>query len=97
MRQGKRWRPIDKHNDARNNPIFYIKNYSGETVPIELPYLRQGSKQFTNWLNESTRMGRKIILMRYDTGDPNNTLAYCFSTDRAMMEAAGATYIRDFN
>ena len=97
LQRGKRWRPLDKQHHERNNPLWYIQNYNGETVPVELPFLRQGSRRFSAWLEESQRNGRKIILMRYDTGDPNNTLAYCFSSDRTIMEAAGATYIRDLN
>lgn len=92
---GLRWRK--REND---NPYWYLKNYNGEVAQVELPYLRQGTKEFENWYNGNLASGTKMVLMRYrKQGDRDDapTLAYCLETDKQIMLDAGAEYLRDIN
>lgn len=92
---GLRWRK--REND---NPYWYLKNYNGEVAQVELPYLRQGTKEFENWYNRNLTSGTKMVLMRYrEQGDRDDapTLAYCLATDKQIMLDAGAEYLRDIN
>lgn len=92
---GLRWRK--RGND---NPYWYLKNYNGEIAQVELPYFRQGTKEFENWYNGNLASGTKMVLMRYrKQGDRDDapTLAYCLATDKQIMLDAGAEYLRDIN
>ena len=91
LRQGLRWRAIDPVNNDRNNPLWYIKNYSGEPgikPQVELPFMRQGTSAFTKWLNEQQAAGKQICVMRYE-----GKIAYCVNEDRQTMEEAGAEFL----
>ena len=94
LREGKRWRPATGTN--RDNPIWYLRNYNGENIPTELPFMLQGSATFGHWIDKARNDGKKIVLMFYQVGD-DRRLVYVLESDRAKMEAAGATYVRDFN
>lgn len=92
---GLRWRKRENEN-----PYWYLKNYNGEVAQVELPYLRQGTKEFENWYNENLASGTKMVLMRYrkqGDRDDSPTLAYCLETDKQIMLDAGAEYLRDIN
>ena len=92
---GLRWRKRENEN-----PYWYLKNYNGEVAQVELPYLRQGTKEFENWYNGNLASGTKMVLMRYrKQGDRDDapTLAYCLETDKQIMLDAGAEYLRDIN
>lgn len=92
---GLRWRK--REND---NPYWYLKNYNGEVAQVELPYIRQGTKEFENWYNGNLASGTKMVLMRYRRqGDRDDapTLAYCLETDKQIMLDSGAEYLRDIN
>lgn len=92
---GLRWRK--REND---NPYWYLKNYNGEVAQVELPYFRQGTKEFENWYNGNLASVTKMVLMRYrEPGDRDDapTLAYCLATDKQIMLDAGAVYLRDIN
>lgn len=92
---GLRWRKRENEN-----PYWYLKNYNGEVAQVELPYLRQGTKEFENWYNGNLASGTKMVLMRYrKQGDRDDapTLAYCLATDKQIMLDAGAEYLRDIN
>ena len=90
LQQGKRWRPIDKEHPERNNPIWYLRNYQGEMVPVELPYYRQGTAAFGKWHDANRSSGTPMSLFRYE-----GALAYCLTSDSEKMKAAGAEWIRD--
>lgn len=92
---GLRWRKRENEN-----PYWYLKNYNGEVAQVELPYLRQGTKEFENWYNGNLASGTKMVLMRYrkqGDRDDSPTLAYCLETDKQIMLDAGAEYLRDIN
>lgn len=92
---GLRWRKRENEN-----PYWYLKNYNGEVAQVELPYLRQGTKEFENWYNGNLASGTKMVLMRYrKQGDRDDapTLAYCLETDKQIMLDSGAEYLRDIN
>lgn len=92
---GLRWRKRENEN-----PYWYLKNYNGEVAQVELPYLRQGTKEFENWYNGNLASGTKMVLMRYrKQGDRDDapTLAYCLATDKQIMLDSGAEYLRDIN
>lgn len=79
---GLRWRT--KENDK---PIFYLRDYRGQDVNMELPFVRNGSAQIDHW----QRDGKTICVMMYE-----GRVAYCLAESRATMESAGAQYLRDF-
>ena len=83
LRDGKMWRKRENEN-----PYWYLKNYNGETSPVELPFLRQGTAQFGKWLDAQEKAGRDIAIMRYE-----GKLAYCRAVDVEIMEAAGAEFL----
>lgn len=92
---GLRWRKRENEN-----PYWYLKNYNGEVAQVDLPYLRQGTKEFENWYNGNLASGTKMVLMRYrKQGDRDDapTLAYCLETDKQIMLDSGAEYLRDIN
>lgn len=92
---GLRWRKRENEN-----PYWYLKNYNGEVAQVELPYLRQGTKEFENWYNGNLASGTKMVLMRYrkqGDRDDSPTLAYCLETDKQIMLDAGAEYLIDIN
>ena len=90
LRNGQRWRPA-RGNDG-DNPIWYLRNYAGQDMRGELPFMRQGTMQFSEWLEDAERRGVKVSITRYD-GD----LAFCYTSDLQTMIAAGAEFIRDFD
>ena len=79
---GLRWRT--KENDK---PIFYLRDYRGQDVNMELPFVRNGSAQIDHW----QRDGKTICVMMYE-----GRVAYCLAENRPTMESAGAQYLRDF-
>lgn len=91
LRAGKRWRVR-----ANDNPIWYLRNYNGEDVQTELPFMLQGTASFGHWIDKARKDGTKVVLMFYQIGD-DRRLVYVLESDRAKMEAAGAEYVRDFN
>ena len=91
LRNGKRWRVR-----ANDNPIWYLRNYNGEDVQTELPFMLQGTASFGHWIDKARKDGTKVVLMFYQIGD-DRRLVYVLERDRAKMEAAGAEYVRDFN
>lgn len=90
LRSGKRWRPA-RGNDG-DNPIWYLRNYAGQDMRGELPFMRQGTMQFSEWLEDAERRGVKVSLTRYD-----GELAYCYTSDLPTMIASGAEFIRNLN
>lgn len=87
-KNGMRWR--QREND---NPYWYLKNYSGETVRYDLPIMRQGTAAFTKWLNDSIRSGHKVCVMLMGTGDDTHCV-YCLERDKETCEAAGMRFVR---
>lgn len=85
LRDGKRWRV--REND---NPYWYLKNYKGETVKAELPYLRQGTMTFENWRQKNIADGKRMCLLRYE-----ERAAYCLYSDLQTMIVAGAAVLND--
>lgn len=83
LQRGEMWRK--RKND---NPYWYLKNYNGETAPVELPFYRQQSAKFGKWYNENIEAGRKMALLRYE-----GTLAYCLEQDVPTMKEAGAAFL----
>ena len=90
LQDGKRWRPIDKTNPDRNNPIWYLRNYQGQDVQGELPYLRQGSAKFIKWREDNTKNGKRMCLIQYE-----GKVANCLYDDLQTMIAAGAKVFDD--
>lgn len=90
LRNGQRWRPA-RGNDG-DNPIWYLRNYAGQDMRGELPFMRQGTMQFSEWLEDAERRGVKVSLTRYD-----GELAYCYTSDLPTMIASGAEFIRNLN
>lgn len=86
LREGKRWRV--REND---NPYWYLKNYNGETIRTELPFVWNGSAQIAKWKNS----GKHVVVMMYQEGDRRGCI-YCLAEDRTIMEAAGAKFLNDF-
>lgn len=86
LQNGLRWRK--KEND---NPIWYLRDYAGQDVKGQLPYVWNGSAQIAKWKNA----GEKVIVMMYQEGDRKGCI-YCLSENRSVMEAAGAKYIGIF-
>ena len=80
LRNGQRWRV--REND---NPLWYLRNYNGEVVKGELPYLRQGTAQFTKWRDDNVQNGIRMCLIRFE-----DHVAYCLASDLPVMIDAGA-------
>ena len=89
LRDGKRWRPA--YGNDRDNPVWYLRNYAGQDVETELPFMRPGTVKFEKWCNETWKAGKKIALIRYA-----GSLAYCQMEDLQTMQSAGAEYLREF-
>lgn len=85
LRDGKRWRV--REND---NPYWYLKNYNGEEVKGELPYLRQGTVKFENWHRKNIAERNRMCLLRFE-----EHVAYCLYSDIQTMTAAGAVVLND--
>ena len=83
LREGKRWRV--REND---NPYWYLRNYNGEVVKGELPYLRQGTAAFVQWHEKNVRNGIRMCLIRFE-----EHVAYCTADDLPVMIDAGAKLI----
>lgn len=82
LQKGLRWRV--REND---NPYWYLKNYNGEIVHAELPFVRNGSKQIARWHNA----GEQVCVIMYD-----GSVAYCLERDLEVMKSAGAEFLRNF-
>lgn len=85
LSNGKRWRV--REND---NPYWYLKNYNGEVVKAELPFMRQGTVKFENWCRKNIVENKRMCLLRYD-----DNVAWCLYSDLQTMVDAGATIIND--
>ena len=85
LRNGKRWRV--REND---NPYWYLKNYNGETVKSELPYLRQGTVAFEKWRSSNEAAGARMCLLHFE-----ERVAYCLYSDLQTMVDAGAKLLND--
>ena len=85
LRDGKRWRV--REND---NPYWYLKNYSGEDIKGELPFMRQGTSAFENWHRRNKQNGVRMCLLHFE-----ERVAYCLYSDLQTMLNAGASIIND--
>lgn len=85
LKNGQRWRQRD--ND---NPYWYLKNYNGEMVQTELPYLRQGTVKFENWHRDNVAKGNRMCMVRFE-----DRLAFCLHSDLQTMINAGAQVLND--
>lgn len=85
LRDGKRWRV--REND---NPYWYLKNYNGEVVMRELPYLRQGTVAFEKWRSSNKAAGIRMCLLHFD-----GHVANCLYSDLQTMVDAGAKVLND--
>ena len=85
LRDGKRWRV--REND---NPYWYLKNYSGEDVKGELPFLRQGTVEFEKWHSKNVASGVRMCLLHF-----RERVAYCLYSDLQTMVDAGAKVLND--
>lgn len=93
LRKGLRYRKRE-----HDNPIWYLRNYQGETVTGELPYYRQGTAKCTKFIEKAEKDGTPVVIMRYPVeADGSGQLAYCLKSDQATMEAAGAKFLTNFN
>ena len=98
LRGGQRWRKAT--GTDRDNPIWYLRNYSGQDAEAdqsELPFVRQGTAAFAKWIEKQQSSGEKIIIMRYPDEHGEMRLAYCLEKDKQTMLNAGAEFVRDFN
>lgn len=84
-KNGMRWRR--REND---NPYWYLKNYNGETVKSELPYLRQGTAAFEKWRSSNEAAGIRMCLLHFE-----ERVAYCLHSDLQTMLNAGARLLND--
>lgn len=85
LRNGKRWRV--REND---NPYWYLKNYNGESVKSELPYLRQGTVAFEKWRSSNEVAGVRMCLLYFE-----ERVACCLYSDLQTMVDAGAKVLND--
>lgn len=93
LRKGLRYR----HRD-HDNPIWYLRNYKGETVTGELPYYHQGTAKFAKFIAKAEADGTPVVIMRYPVeADGTGKLAYCLQSDQQTMEAAGAIFLTNYN
>lgn len=98
LRNGQRWRKAT--GTDRDNPIWYLRNYSGQDAkmdPATLPFVRQGTAAFIEWIDRAQASGEKVVVMRYPDERGEIRLAYCLARDKQTMLNAGAEYVRDFN
>ena len=89
VRMGLRWR-----NKPNDKPYYYLLDYRGQDVQVELPIMRQGTTKCAKWLQEAQADGNKICLMFEGEGDQQHVV-YCLAKDRKICEAAGLRYCRD--
>ena len=97
LRGGQRWRKAT--GTDRDNPIWYLRNYSGQDAEAdqsELPFVRQGTAAFAKWIEKQQSSGEKIIIMRYPDEHGEMRLAYCLEKDEQTMLNAGAEFVRNF-
>lgn len=80
LQAGTRWRV--REND---NPYWYLRNYNGEKVNRELPYIRQGSAAFDRWREKNIKEGKAMCLIRFE-----EKVAVCLKEDLPTMVDAGA-------
>lgn len=89
LRSGLRWR--DKPNDK---PYYYLLDYRGQDVQVELPIMRQGTVKFTQWIADAEKDGEQVCLLWETVGDKRN-LVYCLERDRKLCEASGLQFLRN--
>lgn len=89
VRMGLRWR-----NKPNDKPYYYLLDYRGQDVQVELPIMRQGTTKCAKWLQEAQEKGDKICLMFEGEGDQQHVV-YCLAKDRKICEAAGLRFCRD--
>lgn len=89
VRMGLRWR-----NKPNDKPYYYLLDYRGQDVQVELPIMRQGTTKCAKWLQEAQANGDKICLMFEGEGDQQHVV-YCLAKDRKICEAAGLRFCRD--
>lgn len=89
LRMGLRWR-----NKPNDKPYYYLLDYRGQDVQVELPIMRQGTTKCAKWIQEAQSNGEKICLMFEGEGDQQHVV-YCLAKNRQICEAAGLRYCRD--
>ena len=85
LRDGKRWRV--REND---NPYWYLRNYNGEDIKGELPFMRQGTAAFEKWRSRNEAAGIRMCLLHFD-----GRVACCLYSDLQTMVDAGAKVLND--
>ena len=75
--------PRPRRSNNTNSPYVYLYNFK-----TPLPYMRQGTAKFTNWLMEHKQKGDRICMVRYD-----DHVAWCLADDLPTMIEAGAELI----
>lgn len=88
VRMGLRWR-----NKPNDKPYYYLLDYKGQDVQVELPIMKQGTVKFARWILSAQQAGDKICLMWQQDGDERR-LVYCLERDRSVCEAAGLVFER---
>ena len=89
VRMNLRWR-----NKPNDKPYYYLLDYRGQDVQVELPIMRQGTTKCAKWLQSAQQAGEKICLMFEGEGDQQHVV-YCLAKDRTICEAAGLRFCRD--
>ena len=89
VRMGLRWR-----NKPNDKPYYYLLDYRGQDVQVELPIMRQGTTKCAKWLQAAQQNGEKVCLMFEGEGDQQHVV-YCLAKDRTICEAAGLRFCRD--
>ena len=84
--RGIRWR-----NKQNEKPIFYLRYYQGQDAQVELPFIRQMTKEFARWMEEHEKKD-KICFIRYEDNG-----AFCLEKDLQTMIDAGAVWVRNWN
>lgn len=88
LRAGRRYKKTD-------NPYWYLKDWQAP-----LPFMRQGTQAFADWLDRARKDGKGVLLIKYPV-DPNvpvdqAPLAYCLAEDKDKMLNAGAVLLGIF-
>ena len=89
LARGQRWR--EHTGTERDNPIWYLRNYQGQDVQEELPYVTQGTAKFSKWIDDAKCKGIQVVMVRYE-----DKLRHCYKSDLQTMIDAGAQYIGEF-
>ena len=88
-RMNLRWR-----NKPNDKPYYYLLDYRGQDVQVELPIMRQGTAKFAKWVEAAQQNGETISLFHEIDGDEVH-LVYALAKDRAVCEAAGLRFLRN--